>query len=101
MGYEELLNIANLPRLSERRLHLKLTEVFKIVHGLCYFPEDIFIMQSSHSSRLLRSDTLLCPFAKTNYYYHSFVPSAIRAWNSLDEDQVATVSLQSFKHNIV
>ena len=58
-------------------------------------PEDIFIIQPSHSSWLLRSDTLLCSFAKTNYY------SAIRAWNSLDKDQVATVSLQSFKHNIV
>ena len=36
-GYDELLSITNIPRLDERRLHLKL---FKIVHGLCYFPED-------------------------------------------------------------
>ena len=101
LGYEEMLSIANVPRLDDRRLHLKLAQVFKIVHGLCYFPENIFTMQPPHSSRLSRSDTLLCPFARTNYYFHSFVPSAIRAWNSLGEDQVATDSLQSFKKNIL
>ena len=30
-------------------------------------------------------------------YYNSFVPSSIRAWNSLEEDLVLTPSLQSFK----
>ena len=78
-------------------MHLKLAQVFKIVHGLCYFPENIFTLQPPYSSRLSRSDTLLCPFARTNYYFHSFVPSSIRSWNLLDEDQVASNSLQSFK----
>ena len=27
--------------ICERRLHLKLAQVFNIIHGLCYFPEDI------------------------------------------------------------
>ena len=101
LGYEEMLSIANVPRLDDRRLHLKLAQVFKIIHGLCYFPENIFMVQPPHLSRLSRSDTLLCPFAKTNHYFHSFVPSAIRAWNSLDEGQVAADSLQSFKKSIV
>ena len=100
LGYEEMLSIANIPRLSERRLHLKLAQVFKIVHGLCYFPENIFTFQPPYSSRLSRSDTLLCPFARTNYFFHSFVPSSIRSWNLLDEDQVASNSLQSFKRKI-
>ena len=95
-----MLSIANIPRLRDRRLQLKLAQVFKIVHGLCYFPDDVFTAQALHSSRLLRSDTLLCPFARTNYYYHSFVPSTIRAWNLLEEDQVATDNLHSFKCSI-
>ena len=74
LGYEEMLSIANVPRLDDRRLHLRLAQVFKIVHG---FPENIFMVQPPHSSRLSRSDTLLCPFARTNCYFHSFVPSAI------------------------
>ena len=69
LGYEELLSITNVPKLGERRLHLKLAQVFKIVHGLCYFPEDIFVTQPFYSSRLARSDTLLCPFVRTSYYF--------------------------------
>ena len=100
LSYEQLVSITDIPKLSERRLHLKLAQVFKIVHGLCYFPEDIFITQPSYSSRLARSDTLLCPFARTNYYFHSFVPSSIRAWNLLNEDQVTMQTLASFKSSI-
>ena len=43
LGYEQLVSITDVPKLSERRLHLKLAQVFKIVHSLCYFPEDIYI----------------------------------------------------------
>ena len=93
-SYEELITLTNL---SNRRLHLKLAQIYKIVHGLCYFPEDIFNIQLAHSNRLARVQTIRCPFARTNYYYHSFVPSSIRAWNSLEEVQVNAPSLRSFK----
>ena len=63
----------------------------------CYFPDNIFRMQPSHSSRLSRIDTIYRPFARTNYYYHSFVPSSIAAWNALDDRQVDTQSLSAFK----
>ena len=96
-GYEELTRLVNVPMLSKRRLHLKLVQVHKILHGLCDFPVDILQIQLAHSSRLARAQTLHWPFARTNYYYNSFVPSSIRAWNSLEEDLVLTPSLQSFK----
>ena len=99
-GYEELLGLVNVPRLSERRLHLKLAQVYKIIHGLCYFPKGIFEMHTSHSDRLARADTLHCPFARTNYFFHSFVPSSIRAWNTIDESQACAVSLHSFKQSL-
>ena len=54
-GYDELLSATNIPRLQERRLHQKLAQVYRIVHGLCYFPQNIFTQQPSHSSRLSRS----------------------------------------------
>ena len=96
-SYQELTRLVNVPMLSTRRLHLKLAQVYKVLHGLCDFPEDIFQIQLAHSSRLARAQTLHCPFARTNYYYNSFVPSSIRAWNSLEETLVLTPSLQSFK----
>ena len=70
-GYDELLDLVGIPTLCERRLHLKLAQVFKIIHSLCYFPDDIFQMQSSYSSRLERTDTIRCTFAQTNYFFQS------------------------------
>ena len=42
-SYEELTRIVNVPMLSKRRLRLKLAQVYKIIHGLRDFPDDIFI----------------------------------------------------------
>ena len=64
-SYDEFLSLVDVPKLSERRLNLKLAQVFKIVHGLCYFPDNIFRMQPSYSNRLSRTDTIYCPFART------------------------------------
>ena len=40
-GYQELLDIMNVPSLTDRRLQLKLALLYKIVYGMCYFPSDI------------------------------------------------------------
>ncbi len=39
--YEDLLQLFNLPAMSERRLYLDLCTMFKIVHGFFYFPSGI------------------------------------------------------------
>ena len=67
---EELIRLVNVPMLSERRLHLKLVEVYKILHGLWDFPGDILQIQLAHSSRLARAQTLHCPFAWTIIITH-------------------------------
>ena len=38
-GYQELLELFELPTLEERRLELKMGLLLKILHELCYFPE--------------------------------------------------------------
>ena len=47
--YEDLLSINCTEKLEERRLKLKLTQVYKIAHGLHCFPENIFVLHESHS----------------------------------------------------
>ena len=74
VGYEDLVNLVDLPTLKRRRLHLKLGQVYKIIHELCDFP-DVFQVQATRSNRLARDFTIHCPFARTNYFYHSFVPN--------------------------
>ena len=96
-GYDELLDLLNLPSLMYRRTHLKLCQLYKIIHGLCYFPDDIFTYWINSTCRNVNSMSLLHPFAHTNAYYYSFVPHTITLWNSLSTNQVTSVSLSSFK----
>ena len=58
-----------------------------------HFPDGVFQLLAAHSYKLSRTDTLFCLFAHMNHYFHSFIPSTIRAWNSLDESQVTAESL--------
>ena len=57
-----------------RRLHLKLAQVYKIVHGLCDFPEGIFqielaqIGQGPDTTLSICSDKLLLQFVCTQQY---------------------------------
>ena len=55
--YEDLLNIVKIQKLQERRLKLKLTLVYKIVHGLCYFPGGVFVLHRSHAAREWQNTT--------------------------------------------
>ena len=100
-SYQDLLALADLPSLSSRRLHVKLSQLYRIVHGLCYFPEGIVQMRPSQSERLQRSLTIFQPFARTNAYLMSFLPNSISAWNSLTEEQVTCSTLSSFKKSLL
>ena len=98
-GYSELLDAFNLPSLENRRLYLKLCHLFKIVHGLCYFPPDV-VVPRTNLSHFSRSYTLQQPFARTNSFYSSFIPDSIRRWNYLPEDVVCIPSYANFKRSL-
>ena len=76
-GYAQLTEMVDLPTLQSRRLHLKLHHVFRIVHGLCDFPST-FHETSSYCERRARSHLLHQPFARTNAFLYSFVPSVVQ-----------------------
>ena len=46
-GYQDLLNMANVPSLES-----SMCTLYKIVHGLCYFPPDIVSLRPSPSGSL-------------------------------------------------
>jgi len=80
LGYSELLDTCNLPTLENRRLYMKLCHLFKVVHGLCYFPPGI-VLPKTNPSHYFRPYTLQQPFARTNAFYSSFIPDSILDWN--------------------
>ena len=59
-NYEKLLSLVDLPSLASRRVHLKLGHLFKIVHGLCFFPTGIVSLrqQTHHNCRSIHPFTL-------------------------------------------
>ena len=81
LGYDELWSNFSVPIAFSRinlQLHHKLCTIFKIVHNLISFPSSVF------PSRCW-SNVYFQPFAHTNCFLHSFVPSTISSWNSLPE----------------
>ena len=99
-GYQDLLSLTDIIALEPRRAQASLCMLFKIVHGLCFFPPNIITTRPNHSQRTNRQLLLQQPFAGTNAYFHSFVPHTVHAWNLLPES-VVNLPLQHFKSNIV
>ncbi len=93
-SYNELLDRLHLPTLAQRRLHLSLCFMYRIIHRLLYFHPNI-IVPSSTSSHYTRSYSLYQPFARTDSYLHSFLPNTVSQWNTLPEYIVASPSLPS------
>ena len=102
LDYDSMLQLLNLPRLSVRRKYLKLTTMYNIVCGHMDFPSSIFV-QSNLPCQLNRTSTFnfTRPFARTNYMYHSFVPSVITSWNNLPDSVKLCSSISSFKRSLL
>ena len=98
-GYDQLLQLLDLPTLARRRLYLDLSTMYKIVHGLVYFPSNIFVNRIGRTPNTTRPFLYSCPYAHTNYYQYSFVPRTVSAWNALPLPVVAA-ELCSFKSNV-
>ena len=71
-SYHELLVKLHLPTLTQRRLHINLCLMYKIIHGLMYFPPVDVVTPSTTVTHNPRSLLLQEPFAQTNAYKYSF-----------------------------
>ena len=89
--------------LKTRRNVQKFIIFYKMMHGLtpAYLSHLIpsLVHQSSQYS-LRNSDNISTVHAHSNQYYNSFLPSVIRAWNSLPAFVRNSISLADFKKNL-
>ena len=95
-GYQDLLELADLPSLECRRLETRLSLLYKIINKLCYFDETTFTVSTSLSHHAPHNLVLNRPFARTNSYFYSFVPQTMFHWNKLDSSIVCASSVHAF-----
>lgn len=87
--------------LRERRIHAKMTSMYRIVHNLIAIPVQppylYSISTSSHRGHQYRFRQQHC---RIQAYQHSFFPSSVRLWNSLPSSVVSARSLEIFKDRL-
>ena len=98
-GYADLLSRFSILTLADRRKLLRLSIMYKIIHGLVHSEQNFFVPKPS-VSRLRCSNTLqvIQPFANTNFFFHSFVPLSSSQWNKLPSTITNSSSLSHFKN---
>ena len=100
-GYRELLERAELQSLASRRQYLKQCQLFSMLNGIsfCVSPltSRIVAAPASVRTRSVVDSSLVQPFARTELFFNSFYPSAIRYWNSLPHEITKCETLQAFK----
>ena len=100
LAYKERLKYLNLPSLRYRRLRGDMIEVFKILNGIydCivtpHLARDLGTRTRGNSFKLLH---LRC---KHDVKKYSFCHRVVAPWNSLPDEVVCSVSLNSFKNNL-
>ena len=100
ISIDKLMTEVGWESLECRRKKHKLIFLYKIIHNLV--PSYLSSLNPSTISNnsyynLRHSENLLQPRSRTNLYYNSFLPSAIREFNQLDPHARSASSLSSFK----
>ena len=98
-NYYELLDRLRVPTLANRGLHTDLCLLYKIVHGIIYFPPDI-IIPSTRVTHSTHCHLLHQPFVHTDAYLNSFVPRSISLWNPLPNSVVSLSSFTRFERTL-
>ena len=87
-------------QLQRRRDHFRAITMYKIINNLV----DINLSEShlQLTNSITRGHPLRLTQLQTNLdcYKHSFLPHAIRIWNSLPIDVVLSATLDAFKENL-
>ena len=96
--YSSWLNLLNLQPLELRRLHLDLTNYYKILNGLSPLtPTDYFLIYSPLTSTRSTMPSLRRPLHASSKLSSSFFYRSVDAWNHLPFNIRLLNSLNSFK----
>ena len=105
-GATKLISIENLynetcwETFSDRRRKHKLVLLYKMINSMTpQYLTKLLPQRTGHNSTysLRNNNDLRTIFSRTNLYYNSFLPSAIREWNNLTDELRNAPTLDNFK----
>ena len=108
-GGTKLCSIQNLydetgfETLQERRQKHRLCQMFKMTNGLApLYLQTLLPQRVQQQSRysLRNSNNYTIPLSRTVSYFNSFLPTALREWNSLDQNTRDCATLGTFKRKL-
>ena len=104
-NYQDLLDCYHLPSLENRRIYLSLCTFYKIVNSIIFSPSHYLPVASPLNSlplslRCNHSNHFKIPYARTNSFKFSFLPSMLLWWNNLSDVTATCESLSMFKYSI-
>ena len=97
-GYQEVLNMVNIPSIESRMLQSSMCTLYKIIHVLLFSRH--CLTETQFSKRSDREFLLHQPFAGTKAFHSSFVPHATNIWNTLPE-RLVTSPFSTLKTNVM
>ena len=86
--------------LQQRRTADKLTMMYKVMKGDVDLTPPPGLIQPNTRSTRGHQQKLRVPYSRTDTYKHSFFPSAIRLWNTLEPSAVTAPTLPVFKAEV-
>lgn len=85
--------------LEKRRRKQRLLQLYKMSHNLApQYLSSLLPVREMSRYNLRNVDDIQSPYARTNLYFNSFLPCAIREWNELPVEVRQLDSISSFKH---
>ena len=93
-----MLNQLQWPTLQERRAQFKMVMVYRMIHHQADVLKPLLI--PTGMSLRGHHQQFRVPFARTLIYQKTFLPDAIRMWNSLPVVVVQCTSVETFKHEV-
>ena len=97
--YDEKLNEVGLYSLKKRRLRGDLIEVFKVLHGFSKWQHNLDVAVQVHNTRghMFKLEKSRC---RLDIRKHFFTQRVINHWNSLPNQVVCSLTVDTFKHRL-
>ena len=97
----QMLSDLGWQQLKDRRKHIRLALLFKIIHDIILVPHQDLLLKADSRTRSSHQFKYRTIRTSTDPYKHSFFPRTIPEWNLLHSDTVNSKTIDQFKSRLL